>query len=146
MNTIIRSPTSQFFGGGISFDLDTCYQHARNISMDIISTLPRAYKGKRGFFSQEVIPSSLKVIDLQTQLTHLDEVVQLLENKLGKQQSQQLLTDVVYMFSTRSKPTDVHERRINVRGAQKGIISRLQHPTMAYLALKVQENLSHEIS
>uniref|UniRef100_M1A8K8 GDSL esterase/lipase 5 n=1 Tax=Solanum tuberosum TaxID=4113 RepID=M1A8K8_SOLTU len=42
------------------------------------------------------------VIDLQTQLTHFNEVVELLVNKLGSQQSQQLLTDAVYMFSTGS--------------------------------------------
>ncbi|KAH0714867.1 hypothetical protein KY284_007772 [Solanum tuberosum] len=42
----------------------------------------------------------LLVIDLQ--LTHFNGVVELLVNKLGSQQSQQLLTDAVYMFSTGS--------------------------------------------
>ncbi|XP_009787968.1 GDSL esterase/lipase 5-like [Nicotiana tabacum] len=42
------------------------------------------------------------VIDLPTQLAHFNEVVQLLENKLGQQQAQQLVADAVYMFSTGS--------------------------------------------
>ena len=53
-------------------------------------------------FSHECHIINLQVIDLQTQLTHFGEVVELSVNKLGSQQSQQLLTDFVYMFSTGS--------------------------------------------
>lgn len=35
-------------------------------------------------------------------MAHFNEVVQLLENKLGQHQAQQLLTNAVYMFSTGS--------------------------------------------